>query len=145
MAKDGPTIIFDSNFVLNRESLLKFIDYCMQWARRLHATSGRISLKFTYGDDHSQRANFMWQGILFVQLIPSQVHIDDVPEQYCYCLLERNLDATHGHYYVMHRLWEDVFHPNLKGAIQQELSRLNQITEDIDAANLESPFENFAY
>lgn len=141
MSKGEPTILFEHNFVFNKLSLMKFLPYCINWARRLHEVAGRISLKFTY-DGSFQWANFMWQGTLFVQIMPEQVHLEKV-NQYCSSLLDQNLNSGLGRYYPMVRLWEEVFLPNLLAAIQQEVERLHQTEVALKTSAPESPIEDF--
>lgn len=136
MAKDGPVIIFDSNFVLDHESLLAFIDYCRQWAIQLHGTASGVSMKFEYNDEHRQRANFMWQGISFVQIYPGQVHLERI-KQYCACLIKGNLNSGRGSYYPMENLWKEVFLPNLLAAVKQEQNRLNRLEQELIVASIE--------
>jgi len=144
MSKNGPAIILDEHFVLNKLSLLQFLPFCIKWARSIHEVAGRISLKFTYGEDKLQRANFMWQGTLFVQIISEQVHLEEV-KQYCYCLLDQNLNTSQGRYYPMAKLWEEVFQPNLRAAIQQESVRLSQLEEKLNTTMVANRVEDFRY
>lgn len=151
-SKSEPTVVFDSDFVLDREYLLKFINYCMDWARKLHSVTGSISLKFTYeaksldngSSPRRQVANFMWQGNLFVQIIPAQVHLEE-SSQYCYCLINKTLNTSTGRYYIMSTLWDLVFCPNLRAAIKQEVLRLNKKDEDIIKADIISEVEKYTF
>lgn len=138
MTKEGPTVIFDPNFVLDRSHLLNFIVFCIAWAKILHNIVGRISIRFVFTPAESnskessaprQRAEFMWAGNLIVQIYPTRIDPDNRVLQFVNKLTDNFAHCT---YVEVARFWEDLFVPNLRCAISREIEKLTKLAREVE-------------
>ena len=130
--KDGPTILFDPNFVLNSMKICEFVNESMEWARKLHNIAGKISLKLAYPE---QRAEYMYSGIYFAQIFPIKEeecnHIED--EKHFYRdLVHETIGVAFGDYVCKGGLWSQVFKKNIQLAINREICRLTKLSAEIE-------------
>ncbi|OGF62828.1 hypothetical protein A2662_02895 [Candidatus Giovannonibacteria bacterium RIFCSPHIGHO2_01_FULL_45_33] len=130
--KDGPTILFDPNFVLNSMKICEFVNESMEWARKLHNIAGKISLKLAYPE---QRAEYMYSGIYFAQIFPIKEeecnHIED--EKHFYRdLVHETIGVAFGDYVCKGGLWSQVFKKNIQLAINREICRLTKLSAGIE-------------
>ncbi|MBI2121575.1 MAG: hypothetical protein HYT98_00480 [Candidatus Sungbacteria bacterium] len=137
MSKSGPTILFDSNFILHHEYLLDFLDYCRTWAQKLHAIDPRISLKFImFGNE--QRAEFMWQSIPFIHIRTSTLDLEG-GMRCTQDLIRETFTSRNCNWVNKDRMLQEAFLPNLRAAITMEITKLKDKLGELEKLTEENP------
>lgn len=130
--QDEPTILFDSNFIMDSD-VLEFVNENVRRAVTLHDKVGGVSLKFTHRY-FKKRAEFMWKGILMVQIEYTAKTHDDFGAimEFLRDLSDDNIDANVGSWIRIDELWKKAFQPSVRLAIKKEAQRLNRFDQYIE-------------
>ncbi len=129
MSKDnGPTILYDPNFILDSTTTLDFVNECVDLAKKLNTIVGGISLKLVR--TNGATARFMWAGKLFLELYPAGA-IDSIPWLHFRDLASKTIGRSHCDGAARTDLWEKILKPNLRIVIQNDMDRLNRLFQGL--------------
>lgn len=116
--KDGPTVLIDSGFVFNSETL-DFVNENRCWALKLFERFGKISLKFV-AEPYQKYAEFMWDGIRFTEIhYSSRVFESCAVLRRVKGLAHDNFGAGEGTLVPFNELWNKEFQPSLRAAVKK--------------------------